>query len=173
MNRPNGAGRDWRQVAHAYLGEGRLESGGLLIGGALLLSVREAASVMEAWHSAGLLLIGTLFIALGSARIGRASLAAEAAELAHPLVKPAFRRTMTLYRALGRLADSVSSDRLRYASHPNARKIASSEVAAVLMLIEARLLEQVDTSEDAVDEWSEVMVDEVAALRMAAKGRDV
>jgi hypothetical protein len=108
-----------------------------------------------------LLQAATFIIGVLAAYIfAKASAAAAAIDLVRPYARSAFRRQRRLYEGLGRLIDEIdlqmSSDDAN--SHPGLR------------ILRAMIIEQVGTSGDALDDWRDLVPDEVAQLERREQG---
>lgn len=150
-----------------------LISGGLLLLGiALLVLERSVANIPDPVASV-LFGLGTLFASVGGALVGRAWGLADAITAVRPLTEPAYRRTLSLYDALGRVLDQVVEHRARIASQAQgtAARVPLSEVELALEVVRVQLGEQLETVNFAAQEWETLLPDRVQRLREQAQGQ--
>jgi hypothetical protein len=93
----------------------------------------------------------------GSYVLGRDSAKAGARELVEPHARSAFRRLLALYGGLSRLA--VVIDRAKPA---NGQAVVPS---SVLERLEGMVIEQIQTSNDALEDWRDIVPDEVNEIQ--------
>ena len=121
----------------------------------VILTLFKAPSPFEA----GLLQIVILLTGLwGSYIIGRNSAVEAAREMIRPHVRSAFRRAANLYASLYRLSARI--DRLNQ-DNPDPR----------LDLVQALVAEQYATGRDALDDWRDIVPEEVGDLESLYKRR--
>lgn len=91
---------------------------------------------------------------LGSFLFGKQSAKDAASEIIKPHARSAFRRLMSLYESLSRVAteieDSGKSDEMKLAR------------------LDAIVIEQLSTADDALDDWQDIVPEEVAEIRKRA-----
>jgi hypothetical protein len=105
-----------------------------------------------------LLQIITLGLGLvGSYVMGEASARENAQEVIKPHAKSAFRRLLSLYGSLGRLLQAMGREKKKVAEN--------HEAVAIIQLFEDLVAEQLYTSGDALEDWSDVVPEELAALK--------
>jgi hypothetical protein len=101
----------------------------------------------------------------GSFLFGRQSAQGAAREMIKPHARSAFRRVFSLYRGLSRLASAIDAAEL--APAPGAS--ASSSGSPALAVLKAIALEQIATADDALEDWNDLVPEEVAELRERAR----
>ena len=89
---------------------------------------------------------------IGSYQIGRQTAKDIAREMIKPHAKSAFRRVMSLYRTLSRVAGVIAD--------PDPKNDALK-----LTLIEGIVVEQINTADDALADWQEVIPESTEELR--------
>lgn len=105
---------------------------------------------------------------LGSFWVGRTSASAAAEDVIRPHARSAFRRLLSLYRALARLLDSVDARRAFL------RRVAEDDVVSVdhveqaLDLLATQVTEQIGTANDAMEDWRDLVPDEVEEVEAKA-----
>jgi hypothetical protein len=99
----------------------------------------------------------------GSYVLGRESASAAARELVKPHARSAFRRLLSLYSSLSRLALAIQNAR------PSG-DTASLHVS-VLDKLEVMVTEQIVTADDALDDWRDIVPEEVEELRARLAAR--
>lgn len=93
---------------------------------------------------------------IGSFMFGKQSAKDGARELIKPHARSAFRRLMSLYESLSRVLNEIE----RYRDQgPH-----SSESHTIAKL-EAIVIEQLSTADDALEDWNDIVPDEVSELR--------
>lgn len=97
---------------------------------------------------------------VGSFIFGRRSATDAAKEIIKPHARSAFRRLMSLYESLSRVANEVA------ASQSDG---GNSEVA--LARLEAIVIEQLATADDALEDWSDIVPEDVVELRIKLGNR--
>jgi len=101
---------------------------------------------------------------LGSYKFGRESARDAARELVKPHARSAFRRLCSLYRSLSRMAMVIQEAREK--SHFDAID------PAVLDRLEDVVTSQILTADDALEDWSDVVPEDVKELRNRLGGND-
>lgn len=100
---------------------------------------------------------------VGSYVLGRESARDVAKELIKPHARSAFRRLLSLYASLSRLALAIQT----------ARPVSNSETlhSSVLDKLEVIVTEQIATADDALEDWRDIVPEDVEELRtrLAAK----
>ena len=96
-----------------------------------------------------------LFGLLGSFLFGRQSAREAAQEIIRPHARSAFRRLISLYESLSRVAFVIESSRNNKENH--CEKVA-------LAKLEAIVIEQLATADDALEDWRDIVPNEVAEL---------
>jgi hypothetical protein len=94
---------------------------------------------------------------LGSFVLGRESAREAAKDLVKPHARSAFRRLLSLYRSLSRLAVAIQ----------NARPVNNSDPIhpSALDRLESIVIEQIDTVDDALEDWRDIVPEDVEELR--------
>ena len=137
----------------------------LLALGVLFLGLQASVSHIPTPVGFVLFTVGTMFATLGGGLVGRASALAEARKVVAPLIEPAFRRTLSLYRALGRLMHEVDVQRDEVQAMSGSKtSVPSGRVDTAFLVLKAKLGEQLETSNDALAEWRLVLPDAVEAF---------
>jgi hypothetical protein len=104
-----------------------------------------------------LLQVASLGLGLwGSYLMGKESAKDAARDLIKPHARSAFRRLISLYKSLSRLAIAIQSSREAVAQN--------AQAIAVLDRLEAMVTEQIGTADDALEDWNDLVPDEVASL---------
>ena len=149
--------------------------------GVLFLMLCLAIVLLDVWTStqraltsteAALFQVVILILGLGgSALLGRAYEQQAAANMVKPHARSAFRRLLSLYSGLGRLQTSVQERRRSLASmtDPETSAVDLTDVDAALNLIEMQVVEQIGTADDAMEDWRDLVPDEVAKLEATAR----
>lgn len=97
---------------------------------------------------------------VGSFIFGRRSATDAAKEIIKPHARSAFRRLMSLYESLSRVANEVAASQCDGGN---------SEVA--LARLEAIVIEQLATADDALEDWSDIVPEDVVELRIKLGNR--
>ena len=97
---------------------------------------------------------------VGSFIFGRRSATDAAKEIIKPHARSAFRRLMSLYESLSRVANEVA-----------ASQSAGVNNEVVLARLEAIVIEQLATADDALEDWSDIVPEDVAELRIKLGNR--
>jgi len=100
---------------------------------------------------------------LGSYIFGRESVSDAAHDVIKPHARSAFRRLLSLYSSLSRLALAIQ------AARPADRT--SFVDAAVLDKLEVMVTEQIATADDALEDWRDIVPEDVEELQMRLKQR--
>lgn len=93
----------------------------------------------------------------GSYILGEASARDNAFEIVKPHARSAFRRVLSLYQSLSRL--------LRIMNNDKAKIQGNSEAVLIIEKFESIVFEQLATSGDSLEDWSDLVPEEIAALR--------
>ena len=94
---------------------------------------------------------------VGSYFLGRESAAANAKELMKPHARSAFRRLIALYRGLSRIDGEIQVSRLNLSS--------DQYLNSCLGKLEGMVTEQIATAADALEDWNDIVPEEVQELR--------
>lgn len=92
---------------------------------------------------------------LGSFLFGKYSARSAARELIKPHARSAFRRLLSLFRSLSRVATAVSG---ATSGSPEEQRIALSRLQAIV-------IEQLATADDALEDWRDIVPEDVNELR--------
>jgi len=98
---------------------------------------------------------------IGSFILGRRSAESAAREMIKPHARSAFRRVLSLYRSLSRLATTIASARLS--------KSSDDGEGPVLDKLEAIVVEQIATADDAMEDWRDIVPEDVEELRQRVR----
>ena len=90
---------------------------------------------------------------VGSFYIGKESSREAMHELIRPHARSAFRRLMSLYGSLSRVASEIAASK-----SPESQKL-------LIAKLEAIVVEQLATADDALDDWQDIAPEEVRELR--------
>lgn len=107
--------------------------------------------------------ISLLLGIIGSFVVGRESASNVAKELIKPYARSAFRRLLSLYFGLSRIAQSIQN--MRYATQSD--KIPAS----ILDTLEAMVTDHLSTADDALDDWRDIVPEDVEELYDRIKNR--
>lgn len=99
----------------------------------------------------------------GSFIFGRQSAIKSAREIIKPHARSAFRRVLSLYNSLSRLAFTID--------HAKSSNSNSMKEQAVLDKLEAIVTEQIFTANDALEDWGDIVPDDVDELRKKLGGK--
>jgi hypothetical protein len=101
---------------------------------------------------------------IGSYVLGRESAREAAREFVKPHARSAFRRLLSLYRSLSRLALAIQAARPINKSDPM--------TSSILDKLEGIVIEQIATADDALEDWRDIVPEDVQELRaqLAPKG---
>jgi len=92
---------------------------------------------------------------VGSYFFGKQSAKAAALEMIKPHARSAFRRLISLYKSLSRVSTIIAqNEELK----PNDQKIALAQISAIVS-------QQVDTADDALEDWRDIVPEEVDELK--------
>jgi hypothetical protein len=89
----------------------------------------------------------------GSFQFGKQSAREAAKDMIKPHARSAFRRLVSLYESLSRVAYEIN----------NSNQLASPEIT--IAKLEAIVAEQIATADDALEDWSDIVPEEVAELK--------
>lgn len=118
--------------------------------------------------AAGLLQSATLFFTVwASVLLGKEAFASTSGKSIPPQARSAFRRVKNLYAALGRQRDAIDAemarlDGLRDASQPDLVDFEHARMG--LITLKYLVVEQINTADDAMTDWREIVPDEVALI---------
>lgn len=134
-----------------------------------LLTVREAdeanlSDLELTLYQSITLLLGLL----GSFWVGRKSVRAAAEDVIRPHARSAFRRLLSLYRALARLQASVDTRRAFLWRVAEGQAVSLDHVEAALDLLATQVSEQIGTANDAMEDWRDLVPDEVQEIEAKA-----
>lgn len=104
---------------------------------------------------------------LGSFFFGRQSARTAARELVKPHARSAFRRLWSLYQSLSRLAQAIEESKNANSSSSDSIKT-SYECLPVLQAI---VTEQLSTADDALEDWRDLIPEDVEELEQRIKER--
>jgi hypothetical protein len=124
--------------------------------------------------SVGLLQAFTLLLSISGAYVFGKNAAREAAQdVLAPHARSSFRRVRNLYSALQRFAESivVRRDVLEKIAAENDGLVAVEHVRAAMDLLGTQVFEQIGTADDALEDWRDIVPDEIAALETEAARR--
>ncbi len=85
---------------------------------------------------------------------GKQSTKQAAKELIKPHVRSAFRRSMSLYKSLSRLAATIKQEKQKEVANNN----------LVLEKLEAIVIEQINTADDALEDWRDIVPEDVKEI---------
>jgi hypothetical protein len=107
----------------------------------------------------------------GSYVFGRYSAHAAARDVIRPHARSAFRRVLSLYGALQRYAVAVEERRavLTEISRNHDGSVPIQHVETALALLSAQVIEQIGTAGDAMEDWRDLVPDEVEKIERRAK----
>lgn len=112
----------------------------------------------------------------GSFVFGRDQSRQAAAEIIKPHAKSAFRRTRNLYLGLGRQREAIAyqGQQLRDLSTgaPGSEKVSLAAALGSLAALDLVAVEQISTADDAMEDWRDLVPDEVAAIEAEARERE-
>ena len=100
---------------------------------------------------------------VGSYIMGMQSAQETAKDIIKPHARSAFRRLLSLYRSLSRLAFAIQSARTGVQEN--------AEAVAILDRLDAIVTEQIGTADDALEDWNDVVPEEVANLRAQLRNK--
>ena len=132
-----------------------------LVAGAILVSIIfmivAAYRDLTALENVLLQVFSLGFGLLGSYVVGRESARDAAREMVKPHARSAFRRLLSLYGSLSRLAYAIQTIRSDGNAHLDTMR--------VLDKLEAIVVEQIATADDALEDWRDIVPEDVAELR--------
>lgn len=108
-------------------------------------------------------------ISLGLGLIGSYMLGRESSkEMAYALVKPhaksAFRRLLSLYSSISRLGVAIQESRIQLETDGSS--------SYVLDKLQAIVIEQISTADDALEDWKDILPEELDKLKTAVLARE-
>jgi hypothetical protein len=139
---------------------------GASIGLAVVFAVAAARRQLTSLESTVLQGVSLVAGLVGSYVFGRFSSRKAAAEMVRPHARSAFRRVLGLYWGLSRLAGAI--ERARTAT-PSAAE--DSNPPPVLDTIEAIVVEQVATAGDSLEDWRDIIPEEVEEVESRVRSR--
>ena len=109
----------------------------------------------------------------GTFLVGRESAKSAAKDVIGPSARSAFRNVLSLYKGLGRLRQSVIERRafLDSVAESEGAVVSLSHVYGQLSVLSAQIIEQIGTADDALNDWRDLVPEEVAALEREAAAR--
>jgi hypothetical protein len=102
---------------------------------------------------------------IGSYVLGKEGARESAAELVKPHAKSAFRRLLSLYNSLSRLGYAIQDSRNRLSE--------SDPAFYVLDKLQGIVIEQISTADDALEDWKDIIPEELEKLRATAGSRTI
>jgi hypothetical protein len=135
-----------------------LVAASVLVSGLYLIvaSQRELTSLEGTLLQFVTLAMGTL----GSYALGRESTKEAAKEVIKPHARSAFRRLLSLYESLSRLAFAIQQSKLACAEN--------TKEYFVLDKLDAVVNEQISTADDALEDWKDIIPEELEKLKKVA-----
>ena len=118
--------------------------------------------------------ITLVFSTYGAYVFAKASVEDAARALVTPHARSAFRRVRSIYEALGRLLDLIDRQSVNFnvARKPSVPDTLDYETVRLTMLMLERIItEQVSTVDDALDDWRDLVPDEVQQIEDQARRR--
>ena len=94
---------------------------------------------------------------IGSYVLGRESASQAARELIKPHARSSFRRLLSLYRSLSRLATAIQA--ARQGNNPD------PTTSLILDKLEGMVIEQIATADDALEDWRDIVPEDVKEIR--------
>jgi len=125
----------------------------IVAGFAAFIATQRTLTSLEGALLQAFALIAGLF---GSFIFGRQSAKEAAREIIKPHARSAFRRLMSLYESLSRVGTEIENSLIAEANE--SRGIA-------LARLEAIVIEQLATADDALEDWNDIVPEDVAELR--------
>ena len=101
---------------------------------------------------------------VGSYLLGRESATQNARELMKPHARSAFRRLVALYRGLSRIGSEIEVSRLTLSS--------DQYLNSCLGKLEGMVTEQIATAADALEDWNDIVPEEVQELKQKLESLD-
>lgn len=166
--------RDWRAKHRVLAAVIDSVPGVGLVAVAILFSIQMVNSAAEKGLSElELALFQALSLGLGLAGsfwIGQKTVRAATEDVIRPHARSAFRRVLSLYQAFGRLSASVEDRRslLRRIGLSREGEVPLDHVEAALDLLAVQVTEQIGTANDAMDDWRDLVPDDVAKVEAKA-----
>jgi len=105
------------------------------------------------------ILLQIIFLAIGSGIsffAGQKSAREAASEIIKPHARSAFRRLITLYNGLSRAANAIESSQ---------SSKSDEDYQVLLARLEEIVTEQLTTADDALDDWNDIVPEDVAELK--------
>ncbi len=102
---------------------------------------------------------------IGSYVLGRESACNAAREIIKPHARSAFRRLLSLYRSLSRLAAAIEGARQTGNSDPT--------TSFILDKLEGIVVEQIATADDALEDWRDIVPEDVEELHARLVSRSI
>lgn len=112
-------------------------------------------------------LLQFIFLLIGcyvSYRVGQKSVKQTAREMIRPYAKSAFRRLVTLYRSLSRASSVIKSE-------PESES--DTDPQMMLAKLDMIITEQLDTAEDALEDWNDIVPEEVEELKQKLQSNNM
>ncbi|MFT3930635.1 MAG: hypothetical protein QM709_10115 [Spongiibacteraceae bacterium] len=107
----------------------------------------------------------SLIIGLAGSFLSGSHSAKDAArEIIKPHARSAFRRLISLYESLSRVGGEISASRSNGSN---------SDDSVVLARLEAIVIEQLATADDALEDWNDIVPEDVAELKAKLEARRV
>lgn len=97
----------------------------------------------------------------GSFIIGREGSKEAAADMIKPHAKSAFRRVLSLYNSLSRLATAIETQKEQLGSNKAALHS--------LEKLQGLVIEQISTADDALEDWKDIIPEELSKVKVTAK----
>lgn len=94
---------------------------------------------------------------IGSYVMGKESSKEQAYEMIRPHARSAFRRLLSLYNSISRLGVAIEQSR--------SALVLGDPTSMVLDKLQAIVIEQVSTADDALEDWKDILPDELEKLR--------
>lgn len=104
---------------------------------------------------------------IGSYVLGRESSKEMAYELVKPHAKSAFRRLLSLYNSISRLGVAIHESR--------STLVLGDPTSLVLDKLQAMVIEQISTADDALEDWKDILPEELEKLKnsvLSAENKD-
>lgn len=110
----------------------------------------------------------------GSVSIGREQSLASAREEIRLPAASAFRRVRNLYKALGRQREAIGAVEIRIAEQVEAsgQVVHFAHVQSALAHLSDMVTEQIETSADSLEDWRDLVPDEVARIEDEARKKE-
>lgn len=99
----------------------------------------------------------------GSFIIGREGSKEAAADLIKPHAKSAFRRVLSLYNSLSRLATAIEIQKEQLTNNKAAQHS--------LEKLQGIVIEQISTADDALEDWKDIIPEELDKVKLTAEAR--